>query len=147
MKGIEESIRESRGSEQWAVGSSVKTEMATVRNCRDLVACQKAMGLVKAVYAASQLLPPSELYGLAAQLGRAVVSIPCSIAEGQGRRSTAEFLHYLSIAHASLREAETQLLLAADLGYLQPARVERLMEQAAEVGRLINGLSKSLANR
>ena len=70
-----------------------------VRNHSELIARQKAMSLVEIVYVCTKGFPKEELYGLTSQLRRAVVSIPSNIAEGQGRRSTNEFLRYLSIAH------------------------------------------------
>jgi four helix bundle protein len=117
------------------------------QNYRDLFAWQKAMDLVETVYRATHLFPVEEQFGLRSQLRRAVVSVPSNIAEGQGRRSNREFLHCLSIAHGSLREVETQVLIAGRLTYLDQAVVARLMNQAAEVGKLITGLSNSLAAR
>ena len=72
------------------------------------------------------------------------MSIPSNIAEGQGRKSTSEFLHHLSIAYGSLMELETQLIIAERLGYLGQLAFAKLMSRAAEVGRLINGLYNSL---
>jgi len=63
-----------------------------VRNYQELIVWQKAMDLVDAVYATSQSFPREEIYGLTTQLRRAAVSIPSNIAEGQGRRTTADFL-------------------------------------------------------
>ncbi len=88
--------------------------------------------------------PKEEVYGLAGQLRRAVVSVPSNIAEGQGRDSVKEFVHHLSIAYGSLMEVETQLQIAANLGYLNQVEIDKLLEQTAEVGRLLNGLSRSL---
>ena len=116
----------------------------TVRNYSELIAWQKAMDLVERVYACTKSFPREELYALTNQLRRAVVSIPSNVAEGQGRRSTNEFLRYLSIAHGSLREVETQVLIAARLKYLAEGETSDLMGLASEVGRLINGLSNSL---
>ena len=116
----------------------------TVRNYRELFAWQKAMDLVEATYHATKCFPQEELYSLTKQLRRAVVSIPSNIAEGQGRTSTKEFLHHLSIAHGSLRETETQLLIAGRLHYLPNNSVEELLDLTGEVGRLINGLARSL---
>jgi four helix bundle protein len=87
------------------------------------------------------------MYGLRSQLRKAATSVPSNIAEGQGRRSDGPFAQHLSIAHGSLRELETQVLLAARLGYLGQNEVRRLLEQTAEVGRLITGLSNSLRSR
>jgi len=110
------------------------------RNYQDLIAWQKAMDLVEGVYAVSRLLPRDETYGLVSQIRRASVSVPCNIAEGQGRGSDAEFVRFLWIAHSSLREVETQLLLAERLGYVNPKNIQTLVESSAEVGRLIRGL-------
>lgn len=111
----------------------------------DLIAWKRAMDFVEQVYLATRSFPKEETYGLSSQLRRACVSIPSNIAEGQGRNSVKEFLHFLSIAYGSLREAETQILIAGRLGYLEQKQVASLMELAGEVGRLLNGLSKSLA--
>ena len=116
----------------------------TVRNYSELIAWQKAMNLVEGIYTATKRFPKEELYGLTSQVRRATVSIPSNIAEGQGRKSTNEFLHHLSIAYGSLREVETQILIAGRLHYLDQQEINRLLELSAEVGRLINGLSHSL---
>lgn len=118
-----------------------------VKKYSELVAWQKAMDLTQQVYAATRLFPREEVYGLVSQLRRAVVSVPSNIAEGQGRRSTREFLQHLSIAYGSLMEVETQVLIAQRLDYLNALATERLLECTGEVGRLINGLSNSLSVR
>ena len=111
---------------------------------RDLVVWQKAMQLVTDVYRMAEKFPKVEVFGLASQLRRAVVSVPSNIAEGQGRDSTKEFIHHLSIAYGSLMEAETQIQIAANLSYIRQPEAERYISQATEVGRLMNGLSRSL---
>lgn len=116
----------------------------TVRNYSDLIAWQKAMDLVEMVYAATKHFPKEELYGLTNQVRRAAVSVPSNIAEGQGRKSTNEFLRYLSMAHGSLREVETQVIIAARLLYLEERETNDLLALASEVGKLINGLINSL---
>ena len=112
-------------------------------NYRDLIAWQKAMDFVKAVYKATESMPADERFGLVRQMRRAGVSIPANIAEGEGRRYSGAFLNHLSIAYGSLRELETHLILAQRLRHLSPEQVEPLLLQAAEVGRLINGLIRS----
>jgi four helix bundle protein len=77
-----------------------------VKNYQDLIVWQKAMDLVEEVYKASRSFPREETYGLTSQIRRAAVSIPSNIAEGQGRRTTADFLRHLSIAYGSLREVK-----------------------------------------
>ncbi len=117
------------------------------RSYRDLIAWQKAMKLVTEIYAATQRFPTEERFGITNQLRRAAVSVPSNIAEGQARFSQREFRHFLSQARGSLVEIETQLLIARDLKYLQPAKTEELLAAAAELGRLLNGLIASIKNR
>jgi len=86
-----------------------------VRNYQELIVWQRAMDLVEEIYKATKEFPREELYALTSQIRRAAVSIPSNIAEGQGRRTTADFLRHLSIAYGSLREVETQALIARRL--------------------------------
>lgn len=115
-----------------------------IKSYRDLIVWQKAMDLVVNVYKKTKGFPREELYGLTSQLRRAVVSVPSNIAEGQGRNSTKEFLHHLSIAYGSPCEVGTQVLIAHRLGYLERREVDGFDELSSEVGRLINGLSNKL---
>jgi four helix bundle protein len=114
------------------------------RTYRELIAWQKGMDLVVSVYQLTRRFPHEEQYGLTSQLRRSVVSIPSNIAEGQGRSSTREFQQFLSIAYGPLQEAETQLLIAQRLRYITTAESDALLSHCSEVGRLINGLSRSL---
>jgi four helix bundle protein len=115
-------------------------------NYQDLKAWQRAMDLVDAIYVVTKTWPSAELYGLVSQVRRAAVSIPSNIAEGQGRRSSREFTHHLNIAHGSLREVETQLMIARRQGYLSQDSLAILLDHSSEVGRMITGLINSLAN-
>ncbi len=73
--------------------------------------------------------------------------VPGNIAEGQGRGSTRDFIHFLEISRGSLFKVETQVAVALNLGYLRLEDSQSLLEKCAEVGRLINGLIQSLENR
>lgn len=115
-----------------------------VKNYQDLIAWQKAMNLVEDVYKASRDFPREEVYALTSQIRRAAVSVPSNIAEGQGRRTTADFLRHLSIAYGSLRGVETQILIAQRLKYIVKGKVESVLSRAGKVGRLLNGLMASL---
>jgi four helix bundle protein len=114
------------------------------KDYRDLLAWQRAMDLVELVYRATAGFPSEERYGLTSQLRRAAVSIPSNIAEGQSRRSSRDFAHFLTIAQGSRAELETQTLIAERLDLLGPGRSTPTLEAAAEVGRLIHGLVSSL---
>jgi four helix bundle protein len=115
------------------------------RNYRDIIAWQRAMDLCAAVYTATRRFPKEEMYGLTNQIRRAAVTIPSNIAEGQGRGSEKEWCQYLRIAYGSLREVETQALIAGRLDYLDEGTVQTILTNAGEVGRLINGLRKRLS--
>jgi four helix bundle protein len=114
------------------------------RNYRDLIAWTKAFDLALTIYRETAYFPTEEKYGITSQLPRAAVSISSNIAEGEGRRSKAEFRHFLFIALGSLKESETQILICKALGYLKPNMADKVMTMAAEVNRLIHGLIRSL---
>lgn len=117
-----------------------------IRDHRDLIAWQKAMNLVTFVYRASRSFPREEADGLTSQLRRAAVSIPANIAEGQGRRSKPEFRQFLGHARGSLLEPDTHLEIALRLEYINQQEHSHLQEQLNEVGRIINGLLRSLTS-
>ena len=114
---------------------------------RDLIAWQKAMALAEQVFAATENFPKREIFGLAAQLRRAAVSVPSNIAEGQSRHSRREFQHFLRTAKGSIAEIETQILLAAKFGYVTDADSRRILELCGEVSRILAGLIASMAER
>ena len=118
-----------------------------VRSYRDLVAWQKSLDLVLEVYRCTQTFPKTEMYGLVSQLRRAAVSVPSNIAEGHARLSTGEFKQFLGHALGSLMEVETQILIAQGLGYVEAGASTGLLERTAEIGKVVNGLLRSLSPR
>ncbi len=116
-----------------------------VQQYRDLIAWQKAMDLVVEVYRLTEAFPKSEVFSLTNQLRRAAVSIPCNIAEGQGRSTTKDFVHFLHISKGSLQEVETQIELSLRLKYMPETECENISSRTAEVGRILNGLIRSLS--
>jgi len=117
-----------------------------VRHFRDLIAWQKAMDLVVFIYRSTEGFPSHEKFGLNNQLRRAAVSIPSNIAEGQGRESQRDFLHFLSISRGSLQEVQTQIELARRRDYFDEETCMRLLENTEEVARILNGLGRSLSS-
>jgi four helix bundle protein len=111
---------------------------------RDLIAWREAMDLVTDVYRVTREFPAEERYCLTNQLRRAAISVPSNIAEGQARFSKKEFHHFLSHSRGSLVEIETQLQIAQNLNYLTNEQTRPLLDQAAELGRILNGLIKSI---
>jgi four helix bundle protein len=117
------------------------------RGYRDLIVWQKAMQLVPAVYALVKKLPTEERYALSDQIRRAVVSVPANIAEGQARQHAAEFAQHLAIARGSLAELDTLLLVAAQLGYVTEAELQRIAPLLTDVRRLLQALIHSVHAR
>lgn len=105
---------------------------------RNLIAWQKSIAFVKAVYLVTAKFPKDETYGLTSQIKRAVISIPSNIAEGSSRKSPLEFIRFLNIAKGSLAEVETQLEIAKELSFISEQELESLTESTEEMGRLIS---------
>jgi four helix bundle protein len=114
---------------------------------KDLIAWQKGMALVEAVYDATEGFPPHEQYGLVSQLRRAAVSVPSNIAEGKAHYSNRDFVRFLRHARGSLAEIETQVLIAQQRRYLPSATTTTLTQQIDELGRILSGLINSLKER
>ena len=118
-----------------------------IKSHRDLLIWQKGMALAKQVYAMTRAFPGDERFGLTAQMRRAVVSVPSNIAEGQARRGRKEFVQFLSHAEGSLAELDTQLTLAAELGYCRPSDAQGSVAMIAELQKMIASLRGKLAAR
>ena len=108
---------------------------------------QKARGLAKEIYLLTASFPVDERFGLVSQMNRAAVSIPSNIAEGYGRATTQDYLHFLRIARGSAFELETQLVLAGDLGLCAPTEVARITKILQESIRLLQGLIAALERK
>ena len=111
---------------------------------RDLIAWQKAMSFVMGIYKASKAYPRDEVFGLASLTQRAAVAIPTNIAQGQARFAPNDFFYFLGRARGALVEVETQLMIAGNLGYVTPEEAQQLLDQAAELGKILNGLIASI---
>ena len=111
---------------------------------RKLVVYNKAIDFVVFVYALIKKFPKEEQYALCDQLRRAVVSIPSNMAEGMGRASNKEKVHFLEIAYASLMEVECQLDIALKLNYITDEEWNAESIKSEELERLLSGLRASL---
>ena len=117
------------------------------RTYRELLVWRKAKALAVHVYSASEHFPKTETFGLASQIRRSSVSVASNIAEGQGRLTAGEFLHFLGQARGSLLELETQLEIAFDLGYVDENRLTGLEQESYAVLGLLNRLIESLRQK
>lgn len=110
----------------------------------NLNAWKESRKLVVAVYQLLDQFPKFEKYALCDQIRRAIVSVPSNIAEGSGRTSPKEQLHFYEISYGSLMESYNQLILAADLRYIEDGHLDTLRPQIDTVARMLNGLRAAL---
>jgi four helix bundle protein len=115
-----------------------------MQDFRNLTVWQQSHELVLAVYRDTQVFEKTEIFGLRSQIRRAAVSIPSNIAEGCCRGSDADFRRFLLMALGSSSELEYQLLLAADLGYLERRIQEQLTVSLVGVRKMLNALANKL---
>ena len=102
----------------------------------DLIIWKKAIELTKQVYLVCLELPQEEKFGLNSQIKRASISIPSNIAEGAGRNSNKEFVHFLSIANGSSYELMTQLILGVELKLLNKEKIEHIILLLNEIQKM-----------
>lgn len=115
-----------------------------VTNLQQLDAWAFAMELAEMVHQLTLQFPKHELFALSDQMRRAAISVPSSIAEGQGRGRGKDFRRYLRIAIGSLQELHTQLLLSQRFGYIHDEQLQPVMAKLLEVTRLTKGLLRSI---
>ena len=118
-----------------------------VKTYRDLVVWQKSMVLVTEVYEISKKFPKDELYGLTSQIRRCAISIPSNLAEGYGRNSTNDYIHFLRIASGSLYELQTQMEISLNLQYIDRREFENLYELSREIERMLSSLIRKLRKK
>jgi len=117
---------------------------ANARGYRDWLVWRKGIDLVKEIYRMTKPFPADERFGLISQMRRAAVSVPSNIAEGQARRTTGEFVQFLSQAEGSIAELDTLLILAEELGYAKATQVASAAELVSELRRMFNALRRTL---
>ena len=98
------------------------------------------------IYQMTRKFPREEIYGMTAQMRRAAVSIPSNIVEGCARETQAEYLRFLEVAFASLRELHYQLNLAGRLGYSAASVVSECDKKMVEAGKVLSALMRSIRN-
>ncbi|MBI1759848.1 MAG: four helix bundle protein [Acidobacteria bacterium] len=115
-----------------------------IKSHRDLIVWQKAVHLVVHLYGITKAYPKEETYGLTSQIRRAATSIPANIAEGQGRRLAGEYQQFLGNARGSLWELDTHIEVSFRLDYINQQQYQELRDKMDEVGRILNGLMRSI---
>ena len=115
-----------------------------VSSYRELRVWQEGMDLAEVCYVLTRAFPREEAFGMTAQIRRAAASIPANVAEGYGRATRKEYVHFLHIAQGSLKELETHLLLSQRVGLTTSESVEPALAQAERLGKMLRTLIASL---
>lgn len=98
---------------------------------------KRAVQLAIHCYKFTDLFPQSELYGLTSQIRRSSVSVASNIAEGYGRRSKQEYIQFLHIALGSLRELDTQLIIAKEVDLADKNLFTPLLNEVEEMQSIL----------
>jgi four helix bundle protein len=118
-----------------------------MRDFRKLEVWKKGHNLVLSLYKATADFPSEERYGLTSQIRRACGSVPANIAEGCGHQSEPEFARYLQLAAASATELQYHIILARDLGYLEPERYKELAETVEVIKKMLSAFIRQVRAR
>lgn len=124
-------------------GQRVGGSSTMEKGFKSLVVWQKAMVLVRLVYFIADSLPQKEQFALASQIRRSAISIPSNIAEGYRRSTKKDYVQFLHIAHGSLAELETQLLLVVEL-YPKNSPDIAVFKLIEEVSKMLTSLIAKL---
>jgi four helix bundle protein len=111
---------------------------------KDLMVWNKSIDFAVEIYTVTKLFPSNEQFGLTSQLRRSTSSIALNIAEGWGRGSIKSYSHFLKIARGSLYETETCLIFCSKLGYISSEIIDNYSLVIEQIGKMINGLIKSI---
>lgn len=114
---------------------------------KNLDVWKKGMQLTNLIYDITSDFPKTEIYGLATQMRRAVVSIPSNIAEGSSRSGTSEYIYFLTIARGSLSELNTQVLIARDRKYITGDQCKLTELLLDDIGKMLNKLLQVLRSK
>jgi four helix bundle protein len=118
--------------------------MSDIKDFKELIIWQKGMDIAEKCYFLTRIFPKDELYGMIQQIRRSAASIPANIAEGYGRRSTAEYIRFLNIAQGSLNELETHIILSQRVGLCKKQDIESIISLLQEESRMIIAIIKKL---
>lgn len=103
-----------------------------------------ARELVKNIYLLQNHFPKEERYALGDQVRRAATSITANLAEGSGRQSLKEKVHFIEIAFGSMTEVFCELQTACDLEYIKTEQLDALRPQFTEIAKMLSGLRNTM---
>ena len=115
-----------------------------MRDFRKMLIWERSLRFVTTTYSFTKLFPDDERFGLISQMRRAAVSISSNIAEGSARNSDIEFKRFLEIALGSAFELETQLIVSAEMNYLNIEKFNEYLSELQEIQKMINSFINKL---
>lgn len=114
---------------------------------RELEVWKMAKDLAADIYQIVKKFPKEEQFGLTDQIKRSTTSISANIAEGAGRNSPKEFIHFLSVAGGSSSELDSFLVISYEANFLSKEEFEKLEEKNNRIQKMNRGLQKSIKSR
>lgn len=118
-----------------------------MHNYKELNIWKRSIKMAVDVYKIVSVFPASERYELTSQIKRAVVSIASNIAEGAGRNSNNEFVHFLGIANGSSFELTTQIIISAELGLVTYEKINPVLSELDEIQKMMYAFMETLKNQ
>ena len=116
-----------------------------LRSYRELDVWKKAIDLVEELYRVTRLFPKDEQFVLVSQMRRSAISIPSNIVEGYGRKDRGDYRRHVSIANGSLKELETQVIIAGRLSLAERDELDLSWQLLQDVGKMLSRLLSSLS--
>ncbi|HLW20520.1 MAG TPA: four helix bundle protein [Cyclobacteriaceae bacterium] len=111
-----------------------------MHNYKELKVWKRSIALNVHIYEITKSYPFEERYGLISQMRRSAVSIPSNIAEGGGRRTDKDFAHFLSFAHGSICELESQLYISLELKFISQEDFDKIASELTEIQKMLYSL-------
>jgi four helix bundle protein len=116
----------------------------SISSFEDLVVWQESQNFAVKIYTITKDFPKDEIFAMTSQLRRAATSISANLAEGFGRSSTNDKLHFYTMAYGSLLEVKNFLYLAEKLHYINKATLEECIQLSISCQKLINAFKTGL---
>ena len=113
---------------------------------KNLQVWQDAIELTTIIYNTTKNFPREETFGIVSQLRRSAVSIPSNIAEGYGRSTNTELIHFLYIALGSSNELNTQIEISKNLKFIDEENYTMISEKNEEINAKLRALIKTRSN-
>jgi four helix bundle protein len=128
---------------------NLETKKNETRNFsfENLEVYSKIRNLIKHIYQLQENFPKEERYGLGDQVRRAAVSVSANLAEGSGRNSIKEKIHFVEISYGSLMEVFCELQVACDLEYITPEQFNTLRPLITDIAKMLSGLRNAFQSR